>query len=52
MMLSAWDTTVMPASQRAMPGGATMQGRSAGMGGMKMSYNYLTINGKAFPARR
>jgi len=50
MMLSAWDTIAMPASQHAMPGGADMQGQSAGTDGMNMNYNYFTINGKAFPA--
>lgn len=50
MVLSAWDTTAMPTSQHTMPGGADMQGQSAGMGGMSMNYNYFTINGKAYPA--
>lgn len=50
MMLSAWDTTAMLASQHAMPEGGSMAGQESGMGGMNMNYNYFTINGKAFPA--
>src|SRR5262249_12677969 len=52
MTLSAGHTPAMPASQHTMPGGGAMQGQSAGMGGMNMNYNYLTINGKAFPANQ
>lgn len=50
MLLSAWDTSAMPASGHAMPGGGAMPGQAGGMGGMAMNYNYFTINGKAFPA--
>lgn len=47
MVLSAWNTAAMPPEQ-PMPGGGFMPGQP-GMGGMNMSYNYFTINGKAFP---
>jgi manganese oxidase len=50
MLLSAWDTTAAAAGGHAMPGGGSMPGQAAGMGGMAMDYNYFTINGKAFPA--
>ncbi len=39
MMLSAWNTSNMPATSA---GGASMN--------MNMDYNYFTINGKAFPS--
>lgn len=52
MLLSAWNTTTMPASDHMMPGGMDMggAGQAGGMTGMSMNYNYFTINGKAFPA--
>src|SRR3990170_8331213 len=53
MMLGAWMVdTAMPSAEHAMPGGGTMEGQvqsSSGQAGMNMSYNYFTINGKAFP---
>lgn len=49
MVLSAWNTNALPPADHAMPGGGTMPGQAAGMGGMNMNYNYFTINGKAFP---
>jgi FtsP/CotA-like multicopper oxidase with cupredoxin domain len=52
MMLSAWDTAAMPASQHTMPDGGSMAGQDGGMGAMTMNYNYFTINGKAYPANQ
>lgn len=52
MMLGAWnlssDGETSAGGQHQMPGGQMMPG--AQMGGMTMTYNWFTINGKAFPA--
>lgn len=52
MLLGAWNlpsgVDAPTGGQHQMPGGQTMPG--AQMGGMDMTYNWFTINGKAFPA--